>query len=170
MRPQAIPPADGFPWRRRAGSEAETAALAAAVADLLGGGEALLLWGPLGAGKTCFVRHLCRALGVADEVVSPTFNLAVRYEGRLAVHHLDFYRLEATADLREVGIEAILEEVEAGGAVLAAEWPRPLLPLVPQRLELLVLPGDDPAARTWHLRGEPEPPAAWRRLFAPGSP
>lgn len=165
MPAQPIPPADLFPWRRRADSPAATAALAAAAADLLRGGEVLLLWGPLGAGKTLFVQALCRALGVRDEVTSPTFTLAARYEGRLAVHHLDFYRLERTAQLADVGVEAALEEVEAGGAVLAAEWPAPLLPLVPRRLELLALPGAADSERLWHLRGEPEPPAAWRRLF-----
>jgi tRNA threonylcarbamoyladenosine biosynthesis protein TsaE len=166
MPPQPIPSADRFPWRRRAGSPAATAALAAAAAELLRGGEALLLWGPLGAGKTFFVQELCRALGVPDEVTSPTFTLAARYEGRLTVHHLDFYRPAPDANLTEVGIEAVLEEVESGRAVLAAEWPRPLLSLLGPRLELLALPGDGPAERLWHLRGEPEPPAAWQRLFA----
>jgi hypothetical protein len=45
------------------------------------------------------------------------------------------------------------------------EWPQPLLPLVPVRLELLVLPGTGPDDRHWHLRGIPRLQARWRDLL-----
>lgn len=166
MLSQLIPDAAGFPGRRLAPSPAATAALGERAASLLRGGEILLLWGPLGAGKTVFVKGLCRGLGVAEEVVSPTFNLACRYAGRLTVHHLDFYRVAAGANLADIGVEGILEEIDAGEAVLLAEWPSPLLPVVPRRLELLALPGPRAEDRLWHLRGVPELPADWRDLFA----
>lgn len=166
MREQPIPPRDGFSCRARATSPAATFALGERAAGLLAGGETLLLWGPLGAGKTLFAQGLCRGLGVTDEVVSPTFNLACRYAGRLVVHHLDFYRLEPDADLADVGVDGILEEVDGGGAVLVVEWPLPLLPHLRARLEFLALPGDDAQERVWHARGVPDLPPAWRALFA----
>lgn len=161
-----IPAPDAFPCRGRTGSPDATAALGARAAALLRGGEAILLWGPLGAGKTLFVQGLCRALGVGgDEVASPTFTLVNTYEGPLTVHHLDLYRLDAASDLHDLGLDAILDEVESGAAVLLCEWPDPLLDWLGDRLEFLVLPGDAPDARRWHLRGTPGVPAAWRALL-----
>ncbi len=161
-----IPDPAGFGVHLLTASPDDTRAFAARAAALLGGGEVLLLHGPLGAGKTCFVQGLCAALGVADDVTSPTFTLANRYEGRLVVHHLDFYRIGPEADLADIGVDALLDEVDDGEAVLVAEWPQRLAPLVRRRLELLVLPAEAPEARIWHLRGTPELPAPWAALAA----
>lgn len=166
MPVQNLPSAAEFPLRSRVGSPAATRDLAARAAHLLTGGEVLLLWGPLGAGKTCFVQGFCRELGVREEVTSPTFNLAMRYTGRLVVHHLDFYRLTPADDLVDVGVDAVLEEVADGGAVLVVEWPVPLLPWLGARLELLVLPGATEQERFWHLRGVPSLPPSWHDLLA----
>jgi tRNA threonylcarbamoyladenosine biosynthesis protein TsaE len=102
-------------------SEAETAALGESVAAKLAGGETLLLFGELGAGKTAFVRGLARGLGInAGEVVSPTFVMLTRYDGRLTLHHADLYRLAGgnAAEERELG----LEELPGPRGVLALEW------------------------------------------------
>jgi tRNA threonylcarbamoyladenosine biosynthesis protein TsaE len=159
-----LPDPLGFGVRLRTASPDETRVLAARAAALLRGGETILLHGPLGAGKTCFVQGLCAALGIPDEVTSPTFTLANRYEGRLVVHHLDFYRIGPEADLADIGVDALLDEVEAGEAVLVAEWPERLAPLVKPRLEFLVLPGEAPETRIWYLRGIPELPGPWIEL------
>lgn len=166
MAEHHIPDPAGFAVRLRTASPDSTRDLAARAASLLRGGETLLLHGPLGAGKTCFVQGLCAALGVMDDVTSPTFTLANRYEGRLVVHHLDFYRLGPEADLADIGVDALLDEVDAGEAILVAEWPQRLAPLVKRRLELLVLPAEAPEARIWHLRGLPELPPQWAALAA----
>jgi tRNA threonylcarbamoyladenosine biosynthesis protein TsaE len=161
-----LPDPAGFAVRLRTTSPDDTRALAARAAALLRGGEVLLLHGPLGAGKTCFVQGLCAALGIAEEVTSPTFTLANRYAGRLVVHHLDFYRIEPQADLDDIGVDAVLEEVESGEAVLVAEWPARLEPLVRRRLEVLILPGETPEMRLWYLRGVPDLAPAWAALAA----
>jgi tRNA threonylcarbamoyladenosine biosynthesis protein TsaE len=99
-------------------SEAETEAVAARLGASLAGGEVVLLYGDLGAGKTAFVRGLARGLGLdADEVASPTFVLMTRYAGRLSLHHADLYRLRP-GDETELG----LEELPGRQGVLAIEW------------------------------------------------
>ena len=106
-------------------SEAETLVLAGRFADCLVRGDVVALFGELGAGKTLFVRGVCRGLGVKDAVTSPTFTLVQEYQGRLPVYHVDFYRLEPAAiyelDLdwyfRSEGI-TLVEWAERGLAVL----------------------------------------------------
>lgn len=101
-------------------SEAETRAIAAAIAPALVPGAVILLSGDLGAGKTAFVRGLAEGLGIdPDEVTSPTFTLVHEYRGgRLPLVHVDLYRLEQT-ELDEIGLD---QELAAQG-VTAVEWP-----------------------------------------------
>ena len=101
-------------------SQDETEQLAESMAAGLRAGDVLLLTGPLGAGKTAFVRGLARGLGVdPDDVSSPTFTLVHEYRGgRLRLFHADLYRL-GTADAEDLG----LDEVGVRDGVLAIEWP-----------------------------------------------
>lgn len=99
-------------------SEAETEALAEALASRFRGGEVVLLSGDLGSGKTAFVRGLARGLGADPaEVASPTFVLLTSYRGRLLLHHADLYRLAGNGDEAELGLEEL-----PGSGVLAIEW------------------------------------------------
>jgi tRNA threonylcarbamoyladenosine biosynthesis protein TsaE len=99
--------------------EGETAALGARLAEGFRGGEVVLLFGELGAGKTAFVRGLARGLGAdPEEVASPTFVLLTSYPGPLTLHHADLYRLRGDGDERELG----LEELPGPRGVLAVEW------------------------------------------------
>ncbi len=86
----------------------------------MNGGEIILLNGDLGAGKTTFTKGLALALGVMEEVTSPTFTIMNVYtSGRVKLNHLDMYRVESSDELYELGVlEAIGEE----GAVTVIEW------------------------------------------------
>ena len=104
-----------------------TEELGTGLAGEVTGGTLILLEGPLGAGKTCVVRGLVRALGGDPaEVCSPTFILLEGYRvhapGIRIVHHADLYRLRglATAPWEEVGLGECLDDVTA---VTAVEWP-----------------------------------------------
>ena len=108
----------------RTSSAAETEGLAADLAAGLGAGDVVLISGELGAGKTTFVRGACRALGVTDPVVSPTFTIGRRYRGRLPVSHLDLYRLGEMAG-EEPGL---LDDYLTPDAVAFVEWPAALEP------------------------------------------
>ena len=114
-----------------------TTRLGRALSALIGGGEAILLTGPLGAGKSVLARGLIQALaGVDEEVPSPTFTLVQFYETTPAIAHFDLYRLEGQGEALEIGLEEALDQ----GAVLI-EWPVRISPqewarLAPDRLEL----------------------------------
>lgn len=97
----------------------ETYALAKRIADTLQGGEVILLNGDLGAGKTTFTKGLAKALGIVDEVTSPTFTILNVYEdGRLKLNHLDMYRVDSADELAELGIEDCFD----GESVTVIEW------------------------------------------------
>ncbi len=97
----------------------DTESLAKRLADTLTGGEVVLLNGDLGAGKTTFTKGLAAALGIDDEVTSPTFTIMNVYEeGRLKLNHLDMYRIENEDDLYELGVEDAI----SNDAVTVIEW------------------------------------------------
>lgn len=99
-------------------TEAETRALGCAFGAAALNGDAFSLEGPLGAGKTQFVKGLALGLGIGEEVCSPTFSLVHEYNsGRLPLAHLDLYRLESAEELRALGFEDL-----ADLGVLAIEW------------------------------------------------
>jgi tRNA threonylcarbamoyl adenosine modification protein YjeE len=99
--------------------ETATAALGARIARALKPGDAVLLKGDLGAGKTTLARAILRSLGVEGHVPSPTFTLVQNYQTRdLALFHFDLYRIENARELTELGMDDALED----GAVLV-EWP-----------------------------------------------
>ena len=97
----------------------ETYALAKRIADTFQGGEVILLNGDLGAGKTTFTKGLAKALGIEDEVTSPTFTILNVYEdGRLKLNHLDMYRVDSADELAELGIEDCFDDE----SVTVIEW------------------------------------------------
>jgi tRNA threonylcarbamoyladenosine biosynthesis protein TsaE len=116
---------------------AATERLAGRIAALARPGEAVLLSGLLGAGKSAFARAFVRAWvdDPAAEVPSPTFTLVQPYDGpRGAVWHCDLYRLGDPEELQELGIDQGFAE-----AVMLVEWPDRLGPwLPPDRLELAI--------------------------------
>ena len=120
-------------------------ALGAAVGRALRPGDAVCLWGPLGAGKTTLARGLIRALAGEEEVPSPTFTLVQAYQGAgFPIAHFDLYRIERPAEIEELGLEEALED---GAAVI--EWPERLGARLPQdRLDIrLDIEGEGRRAR-----------------------
>ena len=77
----------------------------------------MLLIGELGAGKTTFVRGLARGMGLAADVMSPTFQLVRVYPGALPLAHVDLYRVAEASELEDLGLDELLEE-----GVVAVEW------------------------------------------------
>lgn len=126
-----------FTWPDEAACAADAARLALlpALRDAF-----IALHGPLGAGKTTFVRHLLRALGVMGRIKSPTYAVLEPHEvGDLAISHFDFYRFD---DPRE-WLDAGFRDLFAAPGLKLAEWPNKAGSLLP------------PADLALHLQPEP---------------
>ncbi|MDQ1640289.1 MAG: tRNA threonylcarbamoyladenosine biosynthesis protein TsaE [Pyrinomonadaceae bacterium] len=125
----------------------ETFDLGKQIGVQLRGGEILLLDGPLGAGKTIFVKGLAAGLNVdAEEVTSPSFTLVNPYNGRLPLFHIDLYRLDAGASAAHaVDLDELITNEQA---VIVIEWAERLgkYPL-PPCVWYVKIHGDGDAAR-----------------------
>lgn len=118
-------------------SPAETEAAGETLARTLCPGGVVALFGPLGAGKTQFVRGLARGLGDAGPVSSPTFALVHEYAGACPLYHFDMYRVESWDDLESTGF---FDYLEAGG-VVAVEWSEHIeAALPPEALRVEIVP------------------------------
>lgn len=113
----------------RAASEQDTAAAGFALGSHLSAGDVVSLSGPLGCGKTVFVRGMARALSIEETITSPSFVIVQEYEGRLPLYHLDLYRLAGHAELEDLGFREML----SSEAVVAIEWGEKAGPLLPAR-------------------------------------
>jgi tRNA threonylcarbamoyladenosine biosynthesis protein TsaE len=98
----------------------ETEVLGQKLAGLVRPGDAILLEGPIGAGKSCLARSLIRArLGRKEEVPSPTFTLVQVYEAESGdIWHADLYRLTHPDEVWELGLDDAFET-----AICLVEWP-----------------------------------------------
>lgn len=123
--------------------EAATAAFAQALARHPATGRALIeLQGDLGAGKTTFVRHLLKSLGVEGRIKSPTYAVVEPYTlPGMNIWHFDFYRFNDPREWEEAG----LRDIFASTGLKLVEWPEKAGPHLPQPdllLRLEVLPDD----------------------------
>ena len=135
-------------------SPEETQGLGEALGKAAQPGDLILLWGELGAGKTCLVQGIARGLNVQEPVRSPTFVLMTHHPGRLMLYHIDLYRLDNHLEVGDLGLD---EYIESDG-VCVVEWADKapnLFPMDSLRIELGY--GDDETTRTirFHIKGTP---------------
>ena len=133
----ALIPTENFPINLPASfsssSPEETFALGERLASLLQNGSIVALKGPLGAGKTCFAKGIARALGVAEEVSSPTYTIVSEYGAFLqagppvTLYHIDAYRLRGSDDFSAIGGE----EIVFSDGISLIEWSERIEDFIP---------------------------------------
>jgi tRNA threonylcarbamoyladenosine biosynthesis protein TsaE len=90
----------------------------------------IAFYGTMGAGKTTFIKVICEALGVSENVSSPTFALVNEYRDAKAepVFHFDFYRIKNEQEAIDIGVD----EYFYSGNYCFIEWPEKVLNLLPE--------------------------------------
>lgn len=97
--------------------------------DQIGDHRVFAFYGKMGAGKTTFIKAICRELGVGDVITSPTFAIVNEYstsDGN-PVYHFDFYRIRQLSEVYDMGYE----EYFYSGSLCFIEWPELVEELLP---------------------------------------
>ena len=91
---------------------------------------------PMGAGKTTFIKSLCQALNVTDNMSSPTYSIVNEYHTntKLKLYHFDLYRLKSSEELFEIGFEDYVQS----GNYLFIEWPELAMPFLDSYLRIII--------------------------------
>jgi tRNA threonylcarbamoyl adenosine modification protein YjeE len=139
-----MPPAFAESSRRTFSSESQLSEFAAAFARRLRPGDVVALSGPLGAGKTSFVRAVVRELHGSDPTSSPTFTFWHRYAGEPPIDHIDAFRIQNPAEIPELGLEEAFE----GDSIVLIEWSERLAQLLPERRYDIAIDGAGDQPRT----------------------
>ncbi|MBN1231834.1 MAG: tRNA (adenosine(37)-N6)-threonylcarbamoyltransferase complex ATPase subunit type 1 TsaE [Candidatus Coatesbacteria bacterium] len=105
-------------------SEEETMMLGMEFAESISKGDLILLYGELGAGKTCFIKGILRGLRINEIANSPSFIVVRQFEDKMKINHIDLYRLSSRQMLLDYGIDEYIDDIEA---VTLVEWAENLL-------------------------------------------
>ena len=123
------------------------------VLENIGQNRIICLYGSMGAGKTTFIKSLCKVLCVVDTVVSPTFALINEYSTPqgLPVYHFDFYRINKLEEVFDFGYE---EYFYSSNGLCLIEWPELIEEILPSegvvRFKIAV---NDDGSRTISQKG-----------------
>lgn len=116
--------------------------------SLMGDETVYAFTGGMGAGKTTFIRELCRALGVEEDLAnSPSFSIINEYRSDTTaelIYHFDLYRLESVEEALEIGVEDYFDS----GALCLLEWPERIEPLLPDDTVKVALTVNPDESRT----------------------
>lgn len=103
-------------------------------------------YGKMGAGKTTFIKAICKALGVKDNVNSPTFTLINEYSSNRGypIYHFDFYRINKLSEAYDIGAE----EYFAGNGLCLIEWPEKIEEILPEDVIKVTITTNQDLSRT----------------------
>lgn len=114
---------------------------------LMGDDTVFAFYGKMGAGKTTFIKALCKELGVEDEVNSPTFAIINEYRSSTTaelIYHFDFYRIKKLDEVYDLGYE----DYFYSGALCFIEWPELIEELLPPDAKKVSITENSDGTRT----------------------
>ena len=113
----------------------------------MGDDTVFAFYGKMGAGKTTFIKALCKLLGVEDEVNSPTFAIINEYRSQTTaelIYHFDFYRIKKLEEVYDLGYE----DYFYSGALCFIEWPELVEELLPLDAKKVTITENADGSRT----------------------
>ncbi|MGM0407900.1 MAG: tRNA (adenosine(37)-N6)-threonylcarbamoyltransferase complex ATPase subunit type 1 TsaE [Bacteroidota bacterium] len=117
---------------------------------LMGNNKVFAFFGPMGVGKTTFIKALCNELGVVEIVTSPTFALINEYQtgnGKV-IYHFDFYRIEKIEEVFDFGYE----DYFFSGNYCFIEWPDKVAEILPENVVFVQMVENKDGSRTINIR------------------
>ena len=114
--------------------------------DAMGENKVFAMFGPMGVGKTTFIKAVCEILGVEDTITSPTFAIVNEYRTNTGeqIFHFDFYRIRKVEEVYDMGYE----DYVYSGAVCFLEWPELIEELLPEDAVRVTLSEEEDGTRT----------------------
>ena len=130
-------------------NENETKKFGFALAKELKAGDVIALIGDLGTGKTALTKYIAEALGVEEDITSPTFTIIKEYKsGRIPLYHFDVYRLSGEEEMYELGFE----EYFYGNGVCIVEWADKIKGIIPKNSTVIQISyGDSEFERIYEI-------------------
>ena len=116
-------------------SREQTIQLGQKIGSKLQKGDILAMQGTLAAGKTTITKGIALALGIKEDITSPTFCLISEYEGKMPLYHMDVYRLDGTEDFINLGVDDMLY----GNGVCIIEWSEKIMDELPKNTIIIRL-------------------------------
>ena len=121
-------------------SAQETINLGKKIGFLLQKGDVIALQGTLAAGKTTITKGIAQALGIEEEITSPTFCLISEYYGKMNLYHMDVYRLDGAEDFINLGTDDMIY----GDGVSIIEWSEKIMEELPKSTIIIrLIPQED---------------------------
>ncbi|MBP3374961.1 MAG: tRNA (adenosine(37)-N6)-threonylcarbamoyltransferase complex ATPase subunit type 1 TsaE [Bacteroidaceae bacterium] len=114
--------------------------------DAMGENKVFAMFGPMGVGKTTFIKAVCEVLGVQDTITSPTFAIVNEYrtDSGEQIFHFDFYRIRKVEEAYDMGYEDYIYS----GVVCFLEWPELIEELLPEDAVRITLTEEEDGTRT----------------------
>ena len=129
-------------------SSEETIALGELLGAMLKPGDVLAMRGTLAAGKTTITKGIAKALGVTDNITSPTFCIISEYEGaKMPLYHMDVYRLDNAEDFINLGVDDLIY----GNGVSIIEWSEKIQSELPKKTITVQITPNEDSTRTIEL-------------------
>lgn len=107
----------------------ETIRLGKKIGGFLNPSDIVALQGPLGCGKTTFVKGIAKSLEISEEITSPSYTIISEYDGRIPLYHMDLYRIDSIEEFELLGAEDLFY----GSGVSLIEWAEKIENLLPDR-------------------------------------
>lgn len=109
--------------------------------EKFGNKKIFAFYGEMGAGKTTFIKAVCKSMGVTETITSPTFSLVNEYEtdNGMTIYHFDFYRIENIEEVYDFGYE----DYFYSDKMCFIEWPELVETLLPEDVVEVKISVDD---------------------------